>query len=121
MAVVGGGSTYTPELVEGLCDHEDRLVVDELVLLDPDVDRLEVVAGLAGRILARRGWSGKLRATAERAEAVDGADFVVLQLRVGGQAARLCDETFPLELGCLGQETPGPGGLAKALDRKSVV
>ena len=115
MAVVGGGSTYTPELVEGLCDHEDRLVVDELVLLDPDVDRLDVVAGLAGRILDRRGWSGKLRATSERAEAVEGADFVVLQLRVGGQTARLSDETFPLELGCLGQETTGPGGLAKAL------
>lgn len=115
VAVVGGGSTYTPELVEGFCDHEDRLLVDELVLLDPDVDRLEVVAGLARRILEHRGWAGKLRATDDRTAAVDGADFVVLQLRVGGQTARHSDETFPLELGCLGQETTGPGGLAKAL------
>ncbi len=55
MAVVGGGSTYTPELVDSLCAHEDRLVVDELVLLDPDPDRLEAVGGLAGRILAAPG------------------------------------------------------------------
>lgn len=115
MAVVGGGSTYTPELVEGLCDHEERLVVDELVLLDPDSARLEPVAGLSERILRHRGFAGRLVATADRDAALDGADFVVVQLRVGGQAARLSDETLPLAHGCLGQETTGPGGLAKAL------
>ncbi len=115
MAVVGGGSTYTPELVDSLCAHEDRLVVDELVLLDPDAERLAAVAGLAGRILRRRGWAGKLVTTADRSQAIDGADFVVVQLRVGGQAARHTDETLPVGFGCLGQETTGPGGLAKAL------
>jgi 6-phospho-beta-glucosidase len=115
VAVVGGGSTYTPELVEGLCDHEDRLRVDELVLLDPDAERLEPVAGLSERILRHRGYAGTFVATGDRARALDGADFVVVQLRVGGQQARLSDETLPHRFGCLGQETTGPGGLAKAL------
>ncbi len=115
MTVVGGGSTYTPELVDSLCDHEDRMVVDELVLLDPDRDRLEVVGGLAERMLRRRGWAGDLVTTDDRQRAIDGADFVIVQLRVGGQAARHTDETLPAGFGCLGQETTGPGGLAKAL------
>ena len=115
VAVVGGGSTYTPELVDSLCDHEDRMVVDELVLLDPDRDRLDVVGGMAGRMLRRRGWAGDLVTTDDRHRAIEGADFVIIQLRVGGQAARHTDETLPVGFGCLGQETTGPGGLAKAL------
>ncbi len=115
VAVVGGGSTYTPELVDSLCAHEDRLVVDELVLLDPDAERLDAVGGLADRILRGRGWSGTLVTTDQRDRAIDGADFVIVQLRVGGQAARHTDETLPIGYGCLGQETTGPGGLAKAL------
>jgi 6-phospho-beta-glucosidase len=115
VAVVGGGSTYTPELVEGFCDHGDRLPVDELVLLDPDAERLAAVEGLSARILARRGWSGRIWGTADERAAIDGADFVVVQLRIGGQGARLGDETLPPGYGCLGQETTGVGGLAKAL------
>jgi 6-phospho-beta-glucosidase len=115
MAVVGGGSTYTPELVDGLCDYHSRLVVDELVLLDPDTDRLDAVGGVSERILRRRGWDGRVVTTQDPLAAIDGADFVVVQLRVGGQAARLSDETLPLHHGCFGQETTGPGGLAKAL------
>ena len=121
IAVVGGGSTYTPELVEGLATREDRLPVDELVLFDVDAERLEVVGGLAGRMLTRAGWGGRLVRTRRREEAVDGADFVVVQLRVGGQAMRLVDETLPLEFGCVGQETTGPGGFAKALRTVPVV
>jgi 6-phospho-beta-glucosidase len=121
IAVVGGGSTYTPELVEGLATRSDRLPVDELVLFDVDPERLEVVGGLAGRMLARAGWGGRLVRTGRREEAVDGADFVVVQLRVGGQAMRLVDETLPLEFGCVGQETTGPGGFAKALRTVPVV
>jgi 6-phospho-beta-glucosidase len=115
IAVVGGGSTYTPELVEGFAVRQDRLAIDELVLLDPDLVRLEPVAGLTRRMLDRVGWGGKLTATADRAAALDGADFVLIQLRVGGQAARHVDETLPHKFGILGQETTGPGGLAKAL------
>jgi 6-phospho-beta-glucosidase len=121
IAVVGAGSTYTPELVEGLATRADRLPVDELALFDVDGERLSVVGGLAGRMLARVGWGGRLHATGRREEAIDGADFVVVQLRVGGQAMRLVDETLPLEFGCVGQETTGPGGFAKALRTVPVV
>jgi 6-phospho-beta-glucosidase len=121
IAVVGGASTYTPELVQGFATREDRLPVEELVLLDPDRERLEVVGGLAGRMLDRAGWGGRLALTGRREEALDGADFVVVQLRVGGQAMRLADETLPLEFGCVGQETTGPGGFAKALRTVPVV
>ncbi len=121
VAVVGGGSTYTPELVDGLAVRADRLPIDELVLLDVASERLDVVAGLAGRMLRRRGWAGRLVATTDRAAALDGADMVVVQLRVGGQAARLLDETIPPRFGCIGQETTGPGGFAKALRTVPVV
>src|SRR5215213_2563889 len=80
-----------------------------------------MVGGLAGRMLARAGWPGRLVTTGRRSEAIDGADFVVVQLRVGGQAMRLVDETLPLEFGCVGQETTGPGGFAKALRTVPVV
>ncbi len=115
IAVVGAGSTYTPELVEGFAARADRLPIDELVLLDIDPERLEVVGGLARRMLDRLGWPGRLTLTADRDAAIDGADFVLLQLRVGGQAARLVDETLPLQFGVIGQETTGAGGFAKAL------
>jgi 6-phospho-beta-glucosidase len=115
VTVVGGGSTYTPELIEGFVNRADRLPVDELALLDVDPERLEVVGGLAGRILAKAGWPGHLTSTTDRDRALDAADFIIVQLRVGGQQARLVDETLPLRFGCIGQETTGPGGFAKAL------
>ena len=84
VAVVGGGSTYTPELVEGfVAPRRDRVPIDELVLLDIDRERLEVVGGLAQRMLDRLGWPGRLTLTADRDAAIDGADFVLIQLRVG--------------------------------------
>jgi len=121
IAVAGGGSTYTPELIEGFLSHADRLPVDELVLYDIDAERLAVVGGLARRILTRHEWPGELVLTADRDRALDGAGFVIVQLRVGGQSARLLDETRPLEFGCIGQETTGPGGFAKALRTVPVV
>ncbi len=121
IAVVGGGSTYTPELIEGFHSRRDRLPVDELVLFDIDAQRLDVVGGLARRILEKHEWPGRLVLTDERDRALDGASYVIVQLRVGGQAARLGDETLPLEFGCNGQETTGPGGFAKALRTVPVV
>ncbi len=121
IAVVGAGSTYTPELVQGFAARSERLPMDELVLLDPDEQRLEVVGGLARRMLARAGFGGRLELTGRLEEALDGADFVIVQLRVGGQAQRRIDETLPLEFGCIGQETTGPGGFAKALRTVPVV
>jgi 6-phospho-beta-glucosidase len=115
IAVVGGGSTYTPELIEGFAIRNDRLPVDELVLLDIDPERREVVGGLAQRMLDRFGWGGRLIVTDDADAAIDGADFILIQLRVGGQAARFVDETLPLRFGTIGQETTGAGGFAKAL------
>lgn len=121
IAVVGGGSTYTPELIEGITVRRDRLPVDELVLLDIDPDRAEVVGGLARRMLNRLDWPGRLILTPDTDAALDGADFVIVQLRVGGQAARLVDETLPPRFGTIGQETTGAGGFAKALRTVPVV
>ncbi|MET9988991.1 6-phospho-beta-glucosidase [Streptomyces mutabilis] len=121
LTVVGGGSTYTPELVDGFARLRDTLPVQELVLVDPAADRLELVGGLARRIFAKQGHTGRVVTTSDLDTAVDGADAVLLQLRVGGQAARERDETWPLECGCVGQETTGAGGLAKALRTVPVV
>ena len=121
VVVVGGGSTYTPELIEGFANRSHGFVVDDLVLLDVDPERLAIVGGLAGRMLDRAGWDGRLLMTTARDAALEGADFVLLQIRVGGQATRLIDETLPLGFGAIGQETTGPGGFAKALRTVPVV
>jgi len=117
IAVVGGGSTYTPELVAGL----SRLEVGSLVLQDIDPERRDVVGAMARRMLERQRYGGSVDVTGDLDRALDGADFVLVQIRVGGQAARLRDETFPLACGCIGQETTGAGGLAKALRTVPVV
>jgi 6-phospho-beta-glucosidase len=115
VTVVGGGSTYTPELIEGLAGRAARLPIDELALLDIDASRLEILGGLAHRMLERLEWPGRLTTTQDADAAIDGANFVLIQLRVGGQAARLVDETLPPRFGTIGQETTGAGGFAKAL------
>jgi 6-phospho-beta-glucosidase len=121
VAVIGGGSTYTPELVEGFGLRRDLLPVDELVLHDIDQERLDIVGGLAGRILHKLEFPGRLTLTTDREQAVEGASFVLVQLRVGGLQARLGDETIPARFGLIGQETTGPGGFAKALRTVPVV
>ena len=119
IAVVGGGSTYTPELVDGFA----RLgsMVTELVLIDPAADRLSVVGAFSQRIFRRYGHPGAVTWTTDLDAGVTDADVAVIQLRVGGQTARISDETFPLACGRLGQETTGAGGLAKALRTVPVV
>src|SRR5689334_23954325 len=89
IAVIGGGSTYTPELIEGFARRVSVLGFDELVLHDISTARLDVVGGLARRILARDGLADHLRATTSLEDAIDGASAVLIQLRVGGQQARL--------------------------------
>jgi len=115
VTVVGGASTYTPELVDGLARLRDLLPVEELVLADPAAERLEVVAAMSRRMLARADHPARVVATTDIDAGVSDADAVLLQLRVGGQAARMQDESWPLQCGCIGQETTGAGGLAKAL------
>ena len=121
VAVIGGGSTYTPELADGFARLRDRLPVDELVLMDPSGERLQAVGGMASRIFAAQGHPGRVVTTRHTDEALEDADAVLVQLRVGGQEARGQDETWPLECGCVGQETTGAGGLAKAMRTVPVV
>jgi len=121
LAVIGGGSTYTPELVDGVARLADDVKVTELVLVDPDQARLDVVGPVSDRIMRRYGHPARLRWTASLDDGLDGAAAVLLQLRVGGQAARQRDETWPQDYGCIGQETTGAGGLAKALRTVPVV
>ena len=121
IAVIGAGSTYTPELIEGFAARAERLGLTELWLHDIDAERLDIVGGLARRIMDARGFGGRLELTGDREAAIEGAGFVLVQLRVGGLAARLLDETIPPRFGCLGQETTGAGGFAKALRTVPVV
>lgn len=121
LAVVGGGSTYTPELVDGFARLRDTLPIDELWLVDPDPYRLEMVSAISRRMFDREGHPGAIKTTSDVVEGVSGADVVLIQLRIGGQAARKGDETWPHEVCCIGQETTGPGGFAKALRTVPVV
>lgn len=121
LAIVGGGSTYTPELIDGFARLRDSLPIAEVALIDPAEERLALIAGLCRRIFGKQGHPARITTTTSVADGVDGADAVLVQLRVGGQAARNEDETWPLECGCVGQETTGAGGLAKALRTVPVV
>jgi 6-phospho-beta-glucosidase len=121
VAVIGGGSTYTPELVDGIARLTQTSLVSELVLVDPDESRRAVVGPVSARIMRAYGHPAAVSWTADLDEGLDGAGAVLLQLRVGGQAARQRDETWPLDCGCVGQETTGAGGLAKALRTVPVV
>jgi 6-phospho-beta-glucosidase len=115
ISIVGAGSTYTPELIEGIGEGRLGAPLDELVLMDTDQARLNTVGGLTRRMLERAGWGGRLLLTTRREDALDGADACIVQYRIGGTAARALDESIPLAHGVIGQETVGPGGWAKAL------
>jgi 6-phospho-beta-glucosidase len=121
LAIIGGGSTYTPELVDGFARLRDQLPVEQLALVDPDPERLEAVGAISRRILAKQGHPCEVLATSDVVAGVADADAVLFQLRVGGQAARNVDETLPLDFCCVGQETTGAGGLAKAMRTVPVV
>jgi 6-phospho-beta-glucosidase len=113
VAVIGGGSTYTPELIEGFIQHQESLPIHRLTLMDIDPERLEIVGGLARRMI--EGTGIEIVLSSNQTAAIEGADFVLTQFRVGRMAARACDEHIPLKYGVIGQETTGPGGFAKAL------
>ncbi|MBN6190165.1 6-phospho-beta-glucosidase [Microbacterium sp. SSW1-47] len=121
LAIVGGGSTYTPELIDGFVRLQRELPIEELVLVDTDPDRLRLVGGISRRMMARGGHPARLLTTTDLAAGVSDADAVLIQLRVGGQDAREQDESWPHDVDCIGQETTGPGGLAKALRTVPVV
>lgn len=115
LVIVGGGSSYVPELVEGLIARYERFPVSELALTDINAQRLEVAAGLSQRMLQRAGLPVRVTATTDRRQALEGAAFANCLIRVGGMDARLQDEKIPLKYGVIGQETTGPGGMMKAL------
>jgi 6-phospho-beta-glucosidase len=121
LTIVGGGSTYTPELMDGFARLRELLPIEEIWLVDPDEYRLGLVAGMSRRMLRAAGHPATVHATTDLVAGVSDADAVLFQLRVGGQDARRGDETWPHDVGCIGQETTGPGGFAKALRTVPVV
>ena len=115
ITVIGGGSSYTPELVQGFLERTPAFPVYELWLMDIDAERLEIVGGLARRMVNAQGDPFGVYLTTDPWEAVQGASYVVTQLRVGGMQARREDEYLGRRHGLIGQETTGVGGMAKAL------
>ncbi len=115
VAVIGGGSTYTPELVNGFLTRIKQFPIDELWLMDIDEERLEVVGGFARRMVAHKGSPFKVILTSNQREALKNAAYVITQLRVGHMEARRKDEYLGFRHGLIGQETTGVGGMAKAL------
>lgn len=123
IVTIGGGSSYTPELVEGFIKRCKELPVKELWLVDIEEGKhkLEIVGNLAKRMVKKAGIDMEIHLTLDRREALKGADFVTTQLRVGLLEARIKDESIPLSHGVIGQETNGAGGLFKALRTVPVV
>jgi len=115
VAVIGGGSTYTPELVNGFLARVEQFPLRELWLMDIDAGRLEIVGGFARRMVAHKKAPFKVMLTTERQAALEGASYVITQLRVGQMEARRRDEYLGKRHGLIGQETTGVGGMAKAL------
>src|SRR5579859_3666736 len=121
VAVIGGGSTYTPELVNGFIARLQSFPITDLWLMDIDAERLNVVGGFAQRMVAAKGHPFAVHLTLDQRAAVSGASYVCTQLRVGQMPARKADEYLGLRHGLIGQETTGVGGMAKALRTIPVV
>ncbi|EGA67816.1 6-phospho-beta-glucosidase [Vibrio sinaloensis DSM 21326] len=117
LAIIGGGSSYTPELVEGVLNRLDTLPVKQIHFVDIEQGRekLDIIASLAKRMIDKVGADIEVKADFDRRSAIKDADFVMTQFRVGGLAARASDEKIPLKYDVIGQETTGPGGFAKAM------
>ena len=121
VTVIGGGSSYTPELINGFLERVDSLPVTELWLMDISQERLDVVGGFAQRMVAHKGAPFAVHLTTDQREAVRGTSYVITQLRVGGMQARRGDEYLGRRHGLIGQETTGVGGMTKALRTIPVV
>jgi 6-phospho-beta-glucosidase len=114
IAIIGGGSSYTPEFIEGFINHENEIQVGEIALFDIDEERLNIVGGMVQRQVHYAELDTRVTLTLSRPEAVEGAHFVASQMRVGQMPARIRDEKIPLKHNVIGQETTGPGGTLKA-------
>lgn len=117
IAVIGGGSSYTPELIDGIIKRSSELPVESIWLVDIQAgkEKLDIIGDLTKRMIKRAKLDIKVYTTLNRREAIKYADFVITQFRVGGLKARSLDEKLPLKYDVIGQETTGPGGFAKAL------
>ncbi|MGF1719570.1 6-phospho-beta-glucosidase [Vibrio kyushuensis] len=117
LAIIGGGSSYTPELVEGVLKRLEYLPIKEIHFVDIESgkEKLKIIEALSKRMIAKANAEIEVKAGFDRREAIKGADFVMTQFRVGGLYARASDERIPLKYDVIGQETTGPGGFAKAL------
>jgi len=115
IAVIGAGSTYTPELINGFLTRADKLDVSSFYMMDIDQPKNEIVSSFARRMVKNKGLDIPVVTTANLEETLDGADYVIAQLRVGRLPARILDEKIPLKYDLIGQETTGVGGLFKAL------
>ena len=115
LTIVGAGSTYCPELMQGLIRRKELLPLDELRLTDIDESRLHIVGEFCERVLLENGISPRITQTTDLARALDGAEYVVTQIRAGKLEARIKDEKIPLTFGLIGQETTGIGGFINAL------
>ncbi|MCL2472372.1 MAG: hypothetical protein FWF26_01725, partial [Treponema sp.] len=114
-AVIGAGSTYTPELIEGFIAKRESLNFTSFYLMDINRRKLDIVGALSERMLRSKGFKGKIVLTEDTDKAIEGADYIFAQIRVGEMAARIRDEKIPLKYGLLGQETTGAGGFMNAL------
>ncbi|MDO9547238.1 MAG: 6-phospho-beta-glucosidase [Pelolinea sp.] len=114
ITVIGGGSSYTPELIDGFIQNEENLQVGEIALYDIDEERLNIVGGMAQRMVRYAEMDTKVTLNLDRPKAIDGAKFVLSSMRVGKMQARILDEKIPLKYNVIGQETTGPGGTFKA-------
>jgi len=115
VTVIGGGSTYTPELVNGFLARKSTFPLSELCLMDIDAARLEIVGGFAKRIVERHGAPFQVTLSTDQREAIRGASYIATHLRGGQMPARREDEYLGRRHGLIGQETTGIGGMAKAL------
>ena len=115
VTVIGSGSTYCPELVDGFLKRQDSLKLKRLVLMDIDDRKRSIVGDLCVRMIKKAGLDTEVILSDDLEKALDGADFVVTQIRVGKLPARYLDETIPVKYGLIGQETTGIGGMFKAL------
>jgi 6-phospho-beta-glucosidase len=115
IAIIGAGSSYTPEIIEEIYRRRDRFPVTQLTLMDIDPERLEIMLGFCRRFADHLGCEIRIESTNDRQEAIRDARFILTQIRVGGNAQRILDEKIPLKYGVIGQETTGPGGMFKAL------
>ena len=123
IVTIGGGSSYTPELIEGFILRQKEMPITEIWLVDVEEGRekLEIVGAMAKRMVKAAGLDWKVNLTLDRREALKDADFVTTQFRVGLLDARIRDERIPLKYGYMGQETNGAGGMFKAFRTVPVI